>query len=780
MSLYQNNFSIWCDFIERDFLKNDFKKFLESEVVVGITSNPVIFKNAIKNSKSYEDDKKNTINLDAKQRYEYMAIKDIKEAANILLPLYKSSNDGLVSIEVSPYLADDTNATIEEGKRLYKLVDKPNVMIKIPATKAGYKAMEELVGEGINVNATLVFSPKQAKECMFAVEKGNKKYLTKNPDSKLPRVVISVFVSRFDRKLDPTFKKNNMSVMTFGIMNASYIYSGIGRFNLPNVRCLFASTGVSDKNIKEAYYINNLMYKNAINTAPLSAIDALINQDETKELTPPDKDDIIEYFSKVSSIGIDIEKIYDELLDDGIKQFKDAFNELLISLESPYAKNVQKKEIAKKSIKKELAFNDALFKKISKDIEEDKSLPEFAKKLKKALANLVANGGSDLHIKSNANIKGRIYGEIVTLDNGAISSEEMENLAKFLLDGITGKILKSKALTNSKYDKFLLEKNIDFIFRLNDDYRFRVNMFFQVDGISAAFRAIPTKLPTVDSLGLPEILNDFAQKQRGLILVTGPTGCGKSTTLATMINFINQTSQKHIITIEDPVEFIYSDEQSIINQRAIGESATTFSNSLTSALREDPDVIMVGEMRDLETIRTAIRAAETGHLVLSTLHTLDAKETISRIISMFDGNEQLQIRKSLASVLQAIVSQRLVKRKERGRIAAVEIMVKNDRIEALIAEKREHEILDAIEEGKNVYKSQSFNQALLRLYIDGLVSYHEALRAATSASDLQILLDNYDAYRAKLERDGSKNDSDNEAESFDSSILSLKELTPKK
>lgn len=768
MSFYQNNFSIWCDFIERDFLKGDFLKFLESEVVVGITSNPTIFRNSIKDSKAYEDDKKNTIDLDAKKRYEYIAIKDVQKAADALISIYESSDDGLVSIEVSPFLANDVKGTIEEGKRLFKEINKPNVMIKIPATKAGCIAIEELISEGINVNATLVFSPKQARDCLFAIEKGNRKFLVKNPEAKLPRAVISVFVSRFDRKLDDTFKKNNLPTMTFGIMNASYIYLGVVRFNLPNVRCLFASTGVSNKNINEAYYINELMYTNAINTAPLSAINVFINQGELKELTPPDKNDITKYFSEISSKGIDIEKIYEELLNEGLKQFEDAFNELLKLLESPK----DKKQTEEEQEHAALAFDEELFKRICRDIDKEKGLLDCAKRLKKALAQLVANNGSDLHLKSDAGIKGRVYGEIVTIDNKPMLADDMETLAQYLLDGTTGKILKSKALTNSKYDKFLLEKNIDFMFKLNDDFRFRVNMFFQVEGISAAFRTIPTKLPTVDSLELPKIINDFAQKQRGLILVTGPTGCGKSTTLATMVSFINQTSQKHVVTIEDPVEFIYKDEQSIINQRAIGESATTFSNALVSALREDPDVIMVGEMRDLETIRTAIRAAETGHLVLSTLHTLDAKETISRIISMFDGNEQLQIRKSLSSVLQAIVSQRLVRRKTRGRIAAVEIMVKNDRIETLIADKREHEILDAIEEGKKVYKSQSFNQGLLELYAKDKISYHEALRAATSASDLQIVLDNYDAYKAKMVK--NDNGEDGELESFDD-VLSLKE-----
>lgn len=763
MSLFQNNFSIWCDFIERDFLKKEFVKFLESEIVTGITSNPTIFKNSIKDSPSYDEDKRGSLNLDAKTRYESIAIKDIKEAADILYPLYNSSEDGLVSIEVSPYLADDTKGTIEEGKRLYNEIGKPNVMVKIPATKAGYEAMEELMSEGINVNATLIFSPRQAQKCLEAFKRGSERFQEKNREKKSPRAVISVFVSRFDRKLDERLKKSGIEAMRFGIMNASLIYQNIEEFELKNVRCLFASTGVSDKSVDSSYYITNLLYKNAINTAPLNAIYSFINKGDMQELIPPNKDEISGYFKRVSQSGIDIEEVYEELLADGLKQFESAFDELLNLLDTKKILAVKDLQIFE-NIKKD----DFLLEKIYKEIDNEVDLPNSAKTLKKSLMQLVSYSGSDLHIKTNAGIKGRVFGEIVTLDNTPILSDDMEILVEYLLNNTHSSILKNSRTNSSKLDEFLQKKDVDFIYKLNDEYRFRVNMFFQIDGISAAFRAIPTKLPTVESLDLPEIINNFAQKQRGLILVTGPTGCGKSTTLATMLNFINQTSQRHVITIEDPVEFVYTDEESIINQRSIGESATTFSDALTSTLREDPDVIMVGEMRDIETIRTAIRAAETGHLVLSTLHTVDAKETISRIITMFDGNEQEQIRKSLSSVLEAIISQRLVRRKEKGRIAAIEIMVRNERIATMIAEKRESEILDAIEEGKNVYKSQSFNQALLDLYIKGKIRYHEALRAATSASDLKILLDNYDDYKAKIE-------DDNFSEKFYKDMPTLKE-----
>ena len=251
---------------------------------------------------------------------------------------------------------------------------------------------------------------------------------------------------------------------------------------------------------------------------------------------------------------------------------------------------------------------------------------EMTKRLKFYLSKLVEYNGSDLHIKSGATIRGRISGEIVPLSKEILTHEDGLTLAKELL--------------RSRFDELVRTKNVDFTFKLNDEYRFRVNLFFQVDGVSGVFRTIPTTMPTVESLGLPLIINSFCDIPRGLVLVTGPTGSGKTTTLASIINRINLTKKKHIITIEDPVEFVYKDAKSIVNQRAVGQDALSFADSLRAALREDPDVILVGEMRDLETIETAMHAAETGHLVLSTLHTVDAKETIGRIVGMFPGNEQ--------------------------------------------------------------------------------------------------------------------------------------------
>lgn len=386
---------------------------------------------------------------------------------------------------------------------------------------------------------------------------------------------------------------------------------------------------------------------------------------------------------------------------------------------------------------------------------------EMTKKLKFYLSKLVEHKGSDLHVKTGTTIRGRINGEILPFSKEILSYQEGLTLAKELLRG--------------RFPELVEKKNIDFTFKLNDEYRFRVNMFFQVDGVSAVFRTIPMVLPTVEALHLPLVINSLCDLSRGLVLVTGPTGCGKTTTLASMINRINKTQKKHIITIEDPVEFIYKDNGCVVNQRAIGQDALSFSDALRAALREDPDVILVGEMRDLGTIETAMHAAETGHLVLSTLHTVDAKETIGRIIGMFPGSEQNRIKMSLASVLQGVIAQRLVKTVDHGRTAAVEILVKNARIESLILEGRETEIPDALKEGKEVYKTQTFDQALLDLYAEGKIARDEAIIASTSRNDITMALDFYDAEKAQ--KGNRKNDIPNniqELKAYDNDIIDLK------
>lgn len=346
------------------------------------------------------------------------------------------------------------------------------------------------------------------------------------------------------------------------------------------------------------------------------------------------------------------------------------------------------------------------------------------KRVRVYLKKMIEHGGSDLHIKANSVIRTRINGNIVQFAGDLFSKEDALTFAKELLKG--------------RFAKFVEEKELDLVYPFDERNRFRVNIFFQMDGVSAVFRAIPVKVPSFDELHLPEAIREFTKKERGLVLVTGITGSGKSTTLAALINEINITRKKHIITIEDPIEFVHKDKGCIVNQRSVGQDTLSFGSALRAALREDPDIILVGEMRDRETINLALHAADTGHLVLSTLHTIDAKETINRIISTFPIDEQNRVRLSLASVLQGVISQRLVPAKDGERRAALEILVRTPTIEKLIMENRDYEIRDAIEKGREHYGSQSFDQAILDLYNDGIITKEKAKDYATSAADLEL------------------------------------------
>jgi twitching motility protein PilT len=346
--------------------------------------------------------------------------------------------------------------------------------------------------------------------------------------------------------------------------------------------------------------------------------------------------------------------------------------------------------------------------------------------LNKFLHALIQYKGSDLHIKAGSGIKARIQGKLVSMSDAKLTREQVLNLVK--------------ELTRSRFEELVKNKELDFNYKLDEDYRFRGNIFFQIDGPSLVFRVIPVKIPTIKELKVPEVLYKFTEIERGLVLVTGVTGSGKSTTLAALINEINNTKSKHIITIEDPVEFVHKDKKCLINQRSLGEDTLSFSRALRAALREDPDIILVGEMRDRETIEIALHAAETGHLVFSTLHTLDAKETINRIIGVFPVDEQERIRIVLGSILEGIISQRLVPTIDKKRIAAMEIMLKTPRIKELILQNRDNEIKDALEEGKNTYKTQSFDQHLVDLVIDGKIDEKVALEYATSKDDFTLKL----------------------------------------
>lgn len=338
---------------------------------------------------------------------------------------------------------------------------------------------------------------------------------------------------------------------------------------------------------------------------------------------------------------------------------------------------------------------------------------------------MISNQGSDLHLKSGSHVRVRIQGVLKVLGKDILSSEMVDRLVR----EITNK---------DQYEKLINDRTLDFSYILDVENRFRVNFFFQMDGLSAVFRIIPVKISTLDELKLPEVIKSFTEIQRGLILITGVTGSGKSTTLAAILEKINLEQKKHIITIEDPIEFVHKDRGCLINQRGIGQDTHSFTDALRAALREDPDIIVVGEMRDLETIDIALHAANTGHLVFSTLHTLDAKETIDRVVGMFGNEEQNRIRMSLASVLEGVISQRLIPTKRGGRIAGIEVLKKTARIEQLIAEKRDAEIPDALFDGKEIYGTQTFDQSLLDILRRGEITEKTALEYATNPADMKL------------------------------------------
>jgi twitching motility protein PilT len=295
-------------------------------------------------------------------------------------------------------------------------------------------------------------------------------------------------------------------------------------------------------------------------------------------------------------------------------------------------------------------------------------------------------------------------------------------------------------LPTSLRQKFNDNHEVDLAYSVAGLGRFRCNAFQQRGSIGMIFRVIPMRASTIDDLTLPKVLKKIAAEERGLVLVTGTTGSGKSTTLAAMIDEINSTRTAHIMTIEDPIEYLHRDNRSIINQREIGVDTTSFTHALRSALRQDPDVILVGEMRDFETIETALLAAETGHLVFSTLHTLDATETINRIIAVFPPHQQKQIRIQLASVLKAIVSQRLIPKIDaRGRVPAVEVLVSTALIrDAIMDKEKTHLIHGAVAQGTSQYGMQTFDQSIFSLYEQGLIAYEEALRWASNVDEFKL------------------------------------------
>jgi twitching motility protein PilT len=348
--------------------------------------------------------------------------------------------------------------------------------------------------------------------------------------------------------------------------------------------------------------------------------------------------------------------------------------------------------------------------------------------LNEILKVAVKGGASDIHVKAGLPPMFRIDGSLVPFKKAPrLMPEDINRMA-------------SSIMNSYQRSRFEETNEVDLAYGVPGLGRFRVNVFQQRGTIGIVFRVIPFGIQTIEQLNLPKIVERIAMENRGLILVTGTTGSGKSTTLAAMIDHINTHRTAHIITIEDPIEFLIRDKKSIVNQREIGVDTRSFAGALRSALRQDPDVILVGEMRDMETIETALTAAETGHLVMSTLHTIDATETITRIVSVFPPYQQKQVRLQLASIIKGILSQRLVPRADgRGRVPALEALVSTARIrECVIDKDRTKEIPDAISKGYTTYGMQTFDQSLMHLVKNSLVSYDEALRYVSNPDDFAL------------------------------------------
>jgi len=334
-------------------------------------------------------------------------------------------------------------------------------------------------------------------------------------------------------------------------------------------------------------------------------------------------------------------------------------------------------------------------------------------------------GASDLHLKAGVMPMCRVNGNLRPLPRfPRLKQDEVSRLVFSVMD-------------EAKRAQFKTLRELDLAYSASGLGRFRVNVFLQRGTVCAVFRVIPVKISTLNELLLPEVVETLALKHRGLVLVTGTTGSGKSTTLASMVDIINRKRTVNVITIEDPIEFLHRDKKGIVSQREIGQDTESFGGALRSALRQDPDVILVGEMRDFETISTALIAAETGHLVLSTLHTLDATETINRIISVFPPYHHEQIRKQLATVIQGIISMRLIPRADReGRVPASEIMLSTQTIrEAIIDADKTRNIRGIIAAGRSQYQMQTFDQSIYDLYTRHLISYEEALKWTSTPED---------------------------------------------
>jgi twitching motility protein PilT len=343
---------------------------------------------------------------------------------------------------------------------------------------------------------------------------------------------------------------------------------------------------------------------------------------------------------------------------------------------------------------------------------------------------MVDMGGSDLHVTTNSPPRIRLHGELKPVEGvPPLGPADTKQLAYSIL-------------TDAQKHRFEENLELDFSFGIKNMARFRGNLFNQRGAVAGAFRMIPFEIKTFEELRLPPVLKHLCDKPRGLILVTGPTGSGKSTTLATMLDLINQTRYEHIITIEDPIEFVHTHKKCLVNQREVHSDTHSFANSLRAAFREDPDIVLIGEMRDLETVESALRMAETGHLTMATLHTNSASSTINRIIDVFPSHQQSQVRAQLSMVLEGILCQALLPRADgRGRILVAEILIPNAAIRNLIREDKIHQIYSAMQLGQEKFGMQTFNQALYSLYSQRLITLETALSRSSNVDELQDMID---------------------------------------
>jgi twitching motility protein PilT len=358
--------------------------------------------------------------------------------------------------------------------------------------------------------------------------------------------------------------------------------------------------------------------------------------------------------------------------------------------------------------------------------DQDRSTAEVG--VPELLDQTIERGASDLHVTTGSHPIVRVNGALIRLEQYPVLTNEVLQRMIYAI------------LTQKQRERLEQELELDISYSLPGKARFRVNVYFQRDAVGAAFRMIPFEIRSIDELGLPRQVEDFARMPRGLVLVTGPTGSGKSTTLATLVDTVNREKGVHIMTVEDPIEFLHRHKTSIVNQREVGHDTHSFTAALKHVLRQDPDVILVGEMRDLETISTALTAAETGHLVFATLHTQDAPQTIDRIIDVFPPFQQQQVRVQLASSLQGVVTQTLLPRADkRGRVAAAEILVATPAVRNLIREGKVHQIYTAMQAGGK-YGMQSMDQGLVDLVRKGLITYEVAANNCHSIEELNRML----------------------------------------